>query len=141
MKTRGPTYHFRSKVSSLATGRRKPARHKGKAVWPCKRLIVPVDFSEESEGAIHCAVPLAKQTGARVILVHVIESRKLFNYRAPVYKAWDKCVIADAKDKLANLSDENSSASIRLQAEVRIGRPARELSTLAQSSPGSLIVI
>src|SRR5262245_2523132 len=108
MKTRSPTYQFQTKVS-LSKVRRKPAYQRRKTAWPYNSLIVPVDFSEESEGAIGRAVSVAKQTGARVILVHVIESRKLFNERAPVYKAWDRCVIADAKDRLAKLLDENST--------------------------------
>jgi nucleotide-binding universal stress UspA family protein len=138
MKTR--SNHFRPKVG-LSAARRKPAHQKSKTVWLCKSLIVPVDFSEESERAIDWAVHLAKQTGVRVVLVHFIERRRLFNDRAPVYQAWDKCVIADAKDRLTRIALKKSTGSIRVQIKIRVGQPASELSSMARSFPGSLIVI
>ncbi len=39
-----------------------------------ERILVPLDFSESSVEALHFALPFARETGARLDLLHVIES-------------------------------------------------------------------
>lgn len=38
-----------------------------------KTILVPIDFGEPSESALACAVDLAEQVDARVIILHVFE--------------------------------------------------------------------
>lgn len=40
------------------------------AIYPVKRILVPVDFSEESKQAFHYAVALSREFGARITLFH-----------------------------------------------------------------------
>jgi len=61
-------------------------------------LLVPIDFSEAAHKAVDWSVSFAKQTGARIDLVHVIESRRLFHDTKPAFLAWDRQVMAEAKD-------------------------------------------
>jgi len=42
-------------------------------VLPLKRILVPVDFSKTSMKAMRYAVPVAKQCGAKLVLLHVVE--------------------------------------------------------------------
>ena len=36
----------------------------------CQHLLVPIDFSQDSEHAVDCAIGLAKQFQARLTLLH-----------------------------------------------------------------------
>src|SRR5256885_16100759 len=40
-----------------------------------KRILVPIDFSAPSQKALDYALPFAKQFGAEIILLHVVEPR------------------------------------------------------------------
>jgi hypothetical protein len=42
-------------------------------VMTLKEILVPIDFSRTALQALNYAVPLAKQFGARITLVHVVE--------------------------------------------------------------------
>ncbi len=44
-----------------------------------QRILVPVDGSETSRAALQEAIKLAKQLGARLKLVHVIENTRVFD--------------------------------------------------------------
>ena len=46
-------------------------------VLKLKEILVPIDFSKTAVRALHYAVPLARQFGAKVTLVHVVELPRL----------------------------------------------------------------
>ena len=43
------------------------------AILKLKSILVPIDFSKTSQKALEYAVPLAKQFGAKITMLHVIE--------------------------------------------------------------------
>src|SRR5690242_19275092 len=74
MKTKSPK-PFTSRVRASRT-LQKMARTEG--ALPASRpeiasILVPTDFSKPSETALAYAVPLARQIGAKLTLLHVIE--------------------------------------------------------------------
>src|SRR4051794_20538027 len=46
-------------------------------VLKLKDILVPIDFSKTATKALHYAVPLAMQFGARITLIHVVELPRL----------------------------------------------------------------
>jgi universal stress protein A len=40
-----------------------------------KRILVPIDFSEHSQRALKYAIEVAKQSGAKIYLLHVVEQK------------------------------------------------------------------
>ena len=44
-----------------------------------KKILVPIDFSEESSRALRYAVSLATETKSEVIVLHVVEKRRQHN--------------------------------------------------------------
>ena len=42
----------------------------------CQHLLVPIDFSHDSEHAVDCAVGLARQFQARLTLLHCTNLRE-----------------------------------------------------------------
>lgn len=70
MKTAGkPTAN---KTIRATKSTRRPAKPRSSAL-KIKRILVPLDFSEHSEKALHYATKFAEQFGARIDLVAVVE--------------------------------------------------------------------
>jgi nucleotide-binding universal stress UspA family protein len=107
-----------------------------------KSLLVPIDFSETSAKALDYAVSLAKEFGSQIKLVHVVESPKVFNDDTkPIFQAWDKQLVQQAKLQLDELEQEKIDELIPATAEVRMGRAYQEICDAARSSKTDLIVI
>ena len=50
-----------------------PSPGAASAVFKLKKILVPLDFSDCSKKALQYAIPFAKQFGAELELVHVVE--------------------------------------------------------------------
>ena len=54
------------------------------AVFRLKKILVPVDFSDCSKKALQYAVPFARQFGAELVLLHVVQPYPAVPEMAPV---------------------------------------------------------
>ena len=107
-----------------------------KAPFRLKSILVPIDFSECSEKTLQYAVPLAKQFGAELALLHVVQPYPAVPEMAPV----DVESIQDAKKKLAEVK-QTIDKSISTKALVRLGSPEREIVDGAREYASDLIII
>jgi nucleotide-binding universal stress UspA family protein len=108
-----------------------------------KRILVPIDFSECSTKALRYAVPLARQHGAAIELIHVISS--------PAYAYSEYGLISPgpvgpdlapgSKDALNKLAAAEIPREIPSTVEVRYGAPHFEITHFAKSEQADLIVI
>ena len=106
-------------------------------------ILVPVDFSKESEKALAYAIPLARQFGARLTLLHAIEpiARPDFDGAFPLVlqneKARKFCegVLKQIVEKL------EIEPALLEKTLVRYGRPFHEISEAARTLKADLIVI
>jgi nucleotide-binding universal stress UspA family protein len=121
-------------------------RKSGKGNYPrgaqFRRLLVPVDFSDSSAGALRHAVKLAAESGGSLVIVHVVpadygwlgigrdESRDL-----------DRSLQRRAADRLRAFADEHVGHHVAADLEVRIGHPAQQIATTASESRCNLIVM
>ena len=98
-------------------------------VFTLQKILVPVDFSDCSRKALQYAVPFAKQFGAELILLHVVEPYPAVPEMVP----YDAESIQDARRELETLRKTiddgvNSSASVRKDPpQLEIVEAAREL--------------
>jgi nucleotide-binding universal stress UspA family protein len=107
-----------------------------------QRILVPVDFSESSVGALCHAVKLASESGGSLIIVHVVpadygwlgigrnESRDL-----------DRSLQRQAASRLQDLADQHVDPKLAAELQVRIGQPATQIAAAATDSKCNLIVI
>lgn len=108
-----------------------------------KSILVPVDFSPESEKALAYAVPFARQFGAKVTALHVVEPTATADFLSsfPLVIDSDK-LIADCKKHLdrvvADLAIEPKFMDATL---VRYGRAFHEITQTARSLKADLIII
>ena len=108
-----------------------------------KSILVPIDFSAPSRKALDYAVPFAKQFGAKLTLLHVIEPipGPDFANSFPLMMENDK-VVATAKGKLQMLVKQNAiDPKILERAVVSEGRAFHEIARAAENLKADLIII
>lgn len=108
-------------------------------------LVVPLDGSQLAETAIPYAAALSRVTGARIVLLRVIEEmRPLYDVRRrevvwvdpeqPRQELLSTEVLAPAVDRLAGMGP-------RARPVVRLGDPRKEILAEADEHPNSVIVL
>jgi nucleotide-binding universal stress UspA family protein len=107
-----------------------------------KRILVPIDFSEESLKALRYAIPFAEESGAMLHLVHVIEPASFVNDLPNVALAIpDDTLAVEAKERLLSVAQKEIEELIPVYPQVRIGRAYEEIIVLAKSLNVDLIII
>ena len=105
--------------------------------------MVGTDGSDGSKRAIQYAVDLAKKTGAKLLLAHVIEWSRFEFMMSPALEerhALREKEIARAKDKIL-LPAEQAAGDLVIESLVHHGHAARELAVLAKEHKVSQIII
>lgn len=107
-----------------------------------RRILVPVDFSECSRKALQYAIPLAKQFGATLILLNVVE---------PYYPngdgiGLDVAFVNDQANQaaakvLAEWMEKEIPDEIEAQRVIRLGNPYDEIVHAAESMNLDLIIL
>ncbi len=111
-----------------------------------KNILVPVHFSEMSWTAVSYAVNIAKQHGAKIFILHVVE---VVNVCYPEYcinveftEELSKQSITSAKEVLDNkLKQFPEIEGIDVQTEVVAGLPYQEILNAEKEKSIDLIVI
>ena len=106
-------------------------------------ILVPIDFSAESEKALAYAVPFARQFGAKLTLLHVVEpiATPDFANSFPLAMENDK-LMADCKRHLERVvKDTEIEPKIVGKILVRYGRAFNEITDAARTLKADLIII
>ena len=136
----------------------KPAGRKGKmvvelgakdqsilaagAVFRLKRILVPIDFSDCSRKALRYALPFAREFGADLILMHIVEVAYLAGeFGTTDFVAMEADLKAGAERQLQQLGQAEIGSSVAWRIEVRSGRAAPEIAVAAREIEADLIVI
>jgi nucleotide-binding universal stress UspA family protein len=100
------------------------------------RVIVPLDGSEASEMAIPHGARLARTLGAPILLVHIIDTTRVYDTRA-------LSLLPDREEMRRYLGDVAVREGIEMEVEldVRFGSPTYELQQVAEDHPGGMIVM
>ena len=112
------------------------------------KILVPVDGSEVSQKAAQYAVGLAKQTGATLIFMSVIDKRSLAELRIlatksptflvePVEEYLNRSALSATKEAEKLCEHEN----LQYTAKIRLGHPVEEIVNEAADSKVDLIVM
>ena len=106
-------------------------------------ILVPLDFSTESRKALAYAVPFARQFGAHITVLHVVEpvATPDFAKSFPLALENEK-VMRAAREQLDNiLKIEGVEADIIGKVLVRYGRSFQEITGAARNINADLIII
>lgn len=89
-----------------------------------KRILVPLDFSDSSARALNYAVPLARRSGAKLVLLHVVQ--------LPVLPA------AFAMGALGNVKEAHKALAD--EAKVRLDELAKKVAAMGVSTHHAVTV-
>jgi universal stress protein A len=109
------------------------------AVIHLKSILVPVDFSEMSLKSLQYAVPLARQFGAKITLMHVVAaSDHLLDFSYPV--PLEEKGLGMIEEKMEALRAERIPAELVVQSIVRQGRTFDAILDAAREIEADLII-
>ena len=148
MKTMQSIKQSRAKTPGGQAALRSPKGHTAPGeVLPTliniKSILVPVDFSPESEKALAYAVPFARQFGARLTVLYVVEPTATPDFISsfPLVVENDK-LMAEGKRHLERMvSDLPIEPKLIEKPLVRFGRSFHEITEAARSLKTDLIII
>jgi nucleotide-binding universal stress UspA family protein len=108
-----------------------------------RKILVPTDFSANSEPALDYAAAMARKFGAAVHLLHVCEVPAMhtgsMDAYAIAYTDWSRNLGDEAERALAGLAGRFTG--IPLSSEILFGNPARCIITAAKTNDADLIVM
>lgn len=107
-----------------------------------ERILLPVDFSNESRVALRIAVSLAADPEDRITLLHVVQKPSWMNGldEVPNLKT-DQAVVAEAEARLESWVRQQTSPDLHIETLVRIGDVAEEIVHVADHRDCDLIVL
>lgn len=117
---------------------------KPKKPFPMKKIIVPVDFSETSEHALHAAAKLAKKTNSKIIVLHMLELATVHAYgRETKEQHTAKAIfyIKLAEKKLDAFIQKEYLNGISITPIIRQFKVFSELNEVAEEQKADLIVM
>jgi len=109
-----------------------------------KRILAPVDFSENSEKALHYVRTFAGRFDADLVLLHVVEPTIIpdnFGMIPPAYEQVGQALVKTAEERLARMAHDLSSVAGEVRCLVQVGRAAWEIVRVAEEVKADLIVI
>lgn len=106
-----------------------------------QHLLVPVDFSDASLGALNHAARLAAEWGASLRIVHVVaRDDGWLRIGREEFRDLDKSLQEQAAHELRAIAT-NLPHRIKAELQVRIGRPAEEIAAAAAETKADLIIL
>lgn len=109
---------------------------------PWRRILVPLDFSLTSLRALGIAVPLARHSNARLLLLHVIEPNPYpTGMEGAVLVMSDAVITQNVKRQLPQVARRFIPKSIRATSLIGHGRAADVIVEKAEANDVDLIVL
>ena len=105
-----------------------------------QKIVVPIDFSSASEHAARYACSLARNLGASIYLIHVLEQplRGTGSYDSGGER---ERLYQDARERLCRLAGRLGSPALRITIEVRHGRVAEDINDCVIAYGADLVVM
>ena len=105
-----------------------------------KRIVVPIDYSECATKALRYAIPLARQHGATLDLIHVVSS-PAYGYGEYGAIAMEPDPVPGSTKALQKLAAAEIPPDVPYNIEVRTGAAAAEITHFAKTEAADMIVV
>jgi nucleotide-binding universal stress UspA family protein len=104
-------------------------------------IVVGTDFSEDATSALSWATQLARQHGARLLLVHALTSDALPAPEfVPLPPEYNEAIHSDAKRRLEEAASVARKAGVDVEHELILSSPSNGILDVAQRRGADLIV-
>ena len=104
-----------------------------------KRILVPVDLSQKSVAAVDVAYDMATESGAEVILLHVIETVEHITFDE-MKQFYDR-LETSARKGLQECSERFTMAGLKVEQVVVYGHRTRAIVDLAVENRAELVIM
>lgn len=121
-----------------------PPKAAATSTLPFQRLLCPVDFSEPSRVALRFALSIAKESDARLTILHVFEwpaEDDFLVWRAIDVPEYRRQLEAQAARQLDELMSDDERRWCRATTLLRYGKPYRQILEAAANEAADLIVM
>jgi nucleotide-binding universal stress UspA family protein len=109
-----------------------------------KKVLVPTDFSESARHAFTYGVSFAREYGAELVLLHVVENLTVGYasdlFPVPMAEVFQE-ISGYAKTELAKLGAQARDKGIVVQEQVVMGKPSAEIIRFAHENAVDMIVL
>jgi nucleotide-binding universal stress UspA family protein len=109
-----------------------------------KKVLVPTDFSESARQALRYGMSFAKEYGAELLLLHVVENLTVGYasdlFPVPMAEVFQE-ISGYAKAELAKLGEEARGRGLAVQEHVVQGKPSAEIIRFAAANAIDIIVL
>ena len=140
MNTLAPTSRSGGSVTPSAEEQQRNVTELAPAVLKLKNILVPTDFSKISHKALEYAVPIAKQFGARITMLHVIEPLP-YPVDLTYVPLGEGFPIQPIEEDLNALAKRMVEPQLLKEVLVRVGPAYEEITNVARDCEADLIVI
>lgn len=107
-----------------------------------RRILVPVDFSENSRKSVVYAAAFAKQFGATVTFLHVIQVNYAYGELGAIdFSALEREMRGGAQKELETLLGETRATGIGVESLIREGSPAKVIAEVAAELAIDLLIV
>ena len=110
-----------------------------------EKILFPTDFSEHSKHAFTYALSFAKEYGAQLHMLHVVEDvqylANAYMFDVPMMPSFADMEENRQKEMEEFIEREVTDASIKIEKSIRHGRPFLEIIQAAKDESVDLIVI
>ncbi len=107
-----------------------------------RRILVPVDFSDNARKAVTYATAFAKQFGASLTFLHVVQVNYAYGeFGAIDFTALEREMRTGAQKELDSLLEEARAAGLTAEALIQEGSPAKVIADVARDLVADLLVI
>ena len=110
-----------------------------------EKILFPTDFSEHSEHAFGYALSFAKEYGAQLLMVHVVEDvqylANAYMFDVPMMPSFADLEQNRVKEMDEFVESKDIDPSVKIEKSVRHGRPFVEIIQAARDEKADLIVI
>ncbi len=107
-----------------------------------QRLLVAVDFSDSSVGALRHAVEMASRSKSSLLILHVVAANYgMLGIGREAMRDYDESQQRNAAEQLRVLIKTTVGRGIQANLEVRVGSPAEEIVSAASEGKCDVIVL
>jgi nucleotide-binding universal stress UspA family protein len=106
-----------------------------------QRILVPVDLTEKSLTAVDMAYELATQSGAEVVLLHVIETIEHVQFEFEELKPFYDRLESSARKGLQEFSERFVANKLRVDQAIVYGQRTKEIIDFAIRKRADLIIM
>jgi len=109
-----------------------------------KRILLPTDFSDSASNALRYGVSFAKEYGAELVLLHVVETVAIGYasdlFPVPMAEAFEE-ISAQARSELGSVAAKAREKGVNVREEVVQGKPSTEILRVAREQEVDMIVL